>query len=408
MVQRHRHLVEHTGHLSSFVQSLDDEAGAQSTSTPVGRGNHKRPLLRIAPTRHIHGLRVEQGFAAKQSHMSLPRVVSHGHGAVAAQVHAAAIGQARVADRRAFVDPTADLADDPLADVHQLGVVAEADIGQLDLAGHLDEHPARAIDHDVGDVVAGQQRLQRAVAEYVVADVVEQFLLLGDRHHHRLQRDDVADDVADFLARRLDVELGELAEVDGLDQRREDRRLDGYPGASGAYYIASAADEIIVNPSSLVGSIGVIMPNYGVNGLMQKLGVEDRTMTSGENKAILSMTQPVDPAQKAHVQGVLDNVHDHFINAVKQGRGKKLKSNDPAIFSGLFWTGEQAVKLGIADRVGSLNTLKRELKTDKAVNYTIEYSPFDSVLGRMGSSIGQGFASSLSQQVQSENQTKLQ
>ena len=200
-------------------------------------------------------------------------------------------------------------------------------------------------------------------------------------------------------------------EIQYLKKQHTDKKLYaviGDTGASGAYYIASAADEIIVNPSSLVGSIGVIMPNYGVGGLMQKLGVEDRTMTSGENKAILSMTQPVDATQKAHVQALLDNVHDHFINAVKQGRGNKLKSNDPAIFSGLFWTGEQAIKLGIADRVGSLNTLKRELKTDKAVNYTIEYSPFDSVLGRMGSSIGQGFATSLSQQVQSEQTTKLQ
>jgi len=200
-------------------------------------------------------------------------------------------------------------------------------------------------------------------------------------------------------------------EIQYLKKAHVDKKLYaiiGDTGASGAYYIASAADEIIVNPSSLVGSIGVIMPNYGVNGLMQKLGVEDRTMTSGENKALLSMTQPVDPAQKAHVQGVLDNVHDHFINAVKQGRGKKLKSTDPAIFSGLFWTGEQAVKLGIADRTGSLNSLKRELKLEKAVNYTIEYNPFDSVLGRMGSSIGQGFASSISQQVQSEQTTKLQ
>lgn len=200
-------------------------------------------------------------------------------------------------------------------------------------------------------------------------------------------------------------------EIQYLKKAHADKKLYaiiGDTGASGAYYIASAADEIIVNPSSLVGSIGVIMPNYGVNGLMQKLGVEDRTMTSGENKALLSMTQPVDAAQKAHVQGVLDNVHDHFINAVKQGRGKKLKSNDPAIFSGLFWTGEQAVKLGIADRTGSLNSLKRELKLEKAVNYTIEYNPFDSVLGRMGSSMGQGFASSISQQVQSEQTTKLQ
>lgn len=200
-------------------------------------------------------------------------------------------------------------------------------------------------------------------------------------------------------------------EIQYLKKAHSDKKLYaiiGDTGASGAYYIASAADEIIVNPSSLVGSIGVIMPNYGVNGLMQKLGVEDRTMTSGENKAILSMTQPVDAAQKAHVQGVLDNVHEHFINAVKQGRGKKLKSTDPAIFSGLFWTGEQAVKFGIADRTGSLNSLKRELKLEKAVNYTIEYSPFDSVLGRVGSSMGQGFASSISQKVQSEQTTKLQ
>ena len=200
-------------------------------------------------------------------------------------------------------------------------------------------------------------------------------------------------------------------EIQYLKKAHTDKKLYaliGDTGASGAYYIASAADEIIVNPSSLVGSIGVIMPNYGVNGLMQKLGVEDRTMTSGDNKALLSMTQPVDPAQQAHVQGVLDNVHQHFIDAVKKGRGTKLKSQDPAIFSGLFWTGDQAVKLGIADRAGSLNTLKRELKIDKTVNYTIQHSPFDSVLGRMGSSIGQGFATAISQQVQTEQTTKLQ
>ncbi|TQE61198.1 S49 family peptidase, partial [Leptospira noguchii] len=95
-------------------------------------------------------------------------------------------------------------------------------------------------------------------------------------------------------------------EIQYLKKAHSDKKLYaviGDTGASGAYYIASAADEILVNPSSLVGSIGVIMPNYGVNGLMQKLGVEDRTMTSGQNKALLSMTQPVNPAQRAHVQG---------------------------------------------------------------------------------------------------------
>ncbi|WP_163123312.1 signal peptide peptidase SppA [Acinetobacter portensis] len=200
-------------------------------------------------------------------------------------------------------------------------------------------------------------------------------------------------------------------EIQYLKKQHKDKKIYaiiGDTGASGAYYIASATDEIIVNPSSLVGSIGVIMPNYGVNNLMHKLGVEDRTMTSGENKALLSMTQPVDAAQKAHVQGVLDNVHDHFIHAVKEGRGAKLKSQDPAIFSGLFWTGEQAVKLGIADKTGSLNTLKRELKLDTAVNYTVEYSPFDSILDRMGASVGEGFATSLSKQVQTEQSAKIQ
>lgn len=200
-------------------------------------------------------------------------------------------------------------------------------------------------------------------------------------------------------------------EIQYLKQQHKDKKVYaviGDTGASGAYYIASAADEIIVNPSSLVGSIGVIMPNYGVTGLMQKLGVQDRTMTAGDNKALLSMTQPIDPAQKAHVQGVLDNVHNHFINAVKEGRGAKLKSHDPAIFSGLFWTGEQAVKLGVADKTGSLNTLKRDLKIETAVNYTIEYSPFDSILDRMGASIGEGFATSLSKQVQTEQNVKIQ
>lgn len=200
-------------------------------------------------------------------------------------------------------------------------------------------------------------------------------------------------------------------EIRYLKQKHNDKKLYamiGDTGASGAYYIASAADQIIVNPSSLVGSIGVIMPNYGINGLMQKLGVQDRTMTAGDNKALLSMTQPIDPAQQAHVQGVLDNVHGHFIQAVKDGRGTKLKSNDPAIFSGLFWTGEQAVQLGIADRVGSMYTLKRELKLDKTVNYTIEHNPLDSILGRMGSEIGQGVALSIQQQLQTQQDPKLQ
>ncbi|MHA3102986.1 signal peptide peptidase SppA [Acinetobacter sp. ANC 3791] len=182
----------------------------------------------------------------------------------------------------------------------------------------------------------------------------------------------------------------------------------GDMGASGAYYIASAANEIWVNPSSLVGSIGVIMPNYGVAGLAQKLGVEDRTMTSGENKDILSMTKPINPAQRTHVQAVLDDVHEHFINAVKEGRGARLKSNDPAIFSGLFWSGAQAVKIGIADRTGGIESLKRELKLDKTVNYTVQRNPLESVLGKMGAEFGQGFSETVTQQLQSQKQVSLQ
>lgn len=200
-------------------------------------------------------------------------------------------------------------------------------------------------------------------------------------------------------------------EIRYLKKQHPDKKVYaviGDMGASGAYYIASAADEIIVNPSSLVGSIGVIMPNYGLSGLAQKLGIEDRTLTAGSNKDILSMTKPLDPAQKQHVQSVLDNVHTHFINAVKEGRGKRLKSNDPAIFSGLFWTGEQAVALGVADRNGSLTTLMRDLKIEQKVDYTVQRNPLESILGRMGAQLGAGISSSLATQLETQQNAKIQ
>lgn len=200
-------------------------------------------------------------------------------------------------------------------------------------------------------------------------------------------------------------------EIRYLKKQHPDKKVYaviGDMGASGAYYIASAADEIIVNPSSLVGSIGVIMPNYGLSSLAQKLGIEDRTLTAGSNKDILSMTKPLDPAQKQHVQSVLDNVHTHFINAVKEGRGKRLKSNDPAIFSGLFWTGEQAVALGVADRSGSLTTLMRDLKIEQKVDYTVQRNPLESILGRMGAQLGAGISSSLAAQLETQQNAKIQ
>ena len=140
-------------------------------------------------------------------------------------VDARAVGQARVADRARFIDAAADLADDALADVHELHVVGEAHAGLLHLAVDLDVGRVGAVDHDVGDLVARQQRLERTVAQHVVADVLEQLLLLGDRHHDVLDLDDLADDVADLFARGGRIELGELRQIDGVDQRVEDRGL---------------------------------------------------------------------------------------------------------------------------------------------------------------------------------------
>src|SRR5579875_1799709 len=140
-------------------------------------------------------------------------------------VDARAVGKARIADRRGFVDATADLADDPLTDIEELLVVAEADTGLLDLALDFDVDRAGAVYHDVGDVIAREQRLERSESKHVVAYIVEQFFLLGDRHHDVLDRDDLVDDIADLFARRLRVEAGKLREINGFDERAENDAL---------------------------------------------------------------------------------------------------------------------------------------------------------------------------------------
>ncbi len=166
-------------------------------------------------------------------------------------------------------------------------------------------------------------------------------------------------------------------------------------GASGAYYIAAAADQIYVSPGSLVGSIGVIMQGFGVQGLMQKLGVEDRTITAGEHKAILSPFEPMKPVEKEHVKKLLDEVHQQFITAVKQGRGQRLK-NEPEIFSGLFWTGQQAVELGLADGFGSVDSVARTVvEAEDLVDYTRLPDPLSGVLKRLGASAGSAAAAKL-------------
>lgn len=174
-------------------------------------------------------------------------------------------------------------------------------------------------------------------------------------------------------------------------------------GASAAYQIASASDYIIVGKTSLVGSIGVIMSNYDLTKLMDKVGVGDRTITAGSNKAAFSFTQKVTDEQMAYYQAMLNNVHKNFIQYVRDGRNGRLKETDD-MFSGLVWTGEQAVQVGIADKVGDMNTLKRELKIDKVKNYTYVNNGlgglFNTAYNEVGKSIGQGLSDSLREELQ--------
>jgi protease-4 len=140
--------------------------------------------------------------------------------------------------------------------------------------------------------------------------------------------------------------------------------------ASGGYYVAVGADKIYVAKSSIVGSIGVRMDGFGVTGLMEKLGVERRLITAGENKGFLDPFLPVDDAQKRHAEALLAEVHRQFIDVVREGRGPRLKES-AEIFSGLVWTGERGVELGQADELGSLDYLAREVvNAEHKVDFT--------------------------------------
>ncbi|KPC08280.1 MULTISPECIES: S49 family peptidase [Pseudomonas syringae group] len=165
-------------------------------------------------------------------------------------------------------------------------------------------------------------------------------------------------------------------------------------GASGAYYIASAADQIYADKASLVGSIGVTAAGFGFVGAMEKLGVDRRTYTSGEHKAFLDPFQPQKADETQFWQSVLDTTHRQFIASVKQGRGDRLKDKDhPEMFSGLVWTGEQAVALGLVDGLGSASYVAREVIKEKdIVEYTVEESPFDRFSKKLGTSIAERIA----------------
>jgi protease-4 len=165
-------------------------------------------------------------------------------------------------------------------------------------------------------------------------------------------------------------------------------------GASGAYYIASAADQIYADKASLVGSIGVTAAGFGFVGIMDKLGVDRRTYTSGEHKAFLDPFQPPKADETLFWQGVLDTTHRQFIASVKQGRGDRLKDKDhPELFSGLVWTGEQALPLGLIDGLGNASYVAREVIGAKdIVDYTVEDSPFDRFTKKLGVSMANQLA----------------
>jgi protease IV len=160
--------------------------------------------------------------------------------------------------------------------------------------------------------------------------------------------------------------------------------------ASGAYYIAVAADEIYTDKASVVGSIGVLMDSFGFSGAMEKFGVERRLLTAGENKAIGDQFSPLTDKHRAYIKASLDQVHNQFIKVVKEGRGERLKET-PDTFSGLFWNGEEAVKMGLADKFGTLDYVAREVvKAEDIIDYTLKENVAERLAKRFGASIGAG------------------
>lgn len=158
--------------------------------------------------------------------------------------------------------------------------------------------------------------------------------------------------------------------------------------ASGGYYIAAAGDKIFVDKASLVGSIGVLMDGFGFTEGMKKLGVERRLLTAGENKGFLDPFSPIQPNQEMHAKLMLEEIHQQFINVVRKGRGKRLKET-PDMFSGLVWSGARSIELGLADALGSLDTVARDvLKVENIVDFTPQEGLADRLAKRIGTAMG--------------------
>lgn len=166
--------------------------------------------------------------------------------------------------------------------------------------------------------------------------------------------------------------------------------------ASGGYYVAAAADKIFVDKASIVGSIGVLMDGFGFTGTMEKLGVERRLLTAGENKGFLDPFSPQNDKHKEFAQTMLGEIHQQFIDVVKQGRGKRLKDN-PEMFSGLMWSGAKSIELGLADAYGSVESIARDvIKAEDIRDYTVKQNFAEKFAKQLGASVGSGLASSFS------------
>ncbi len=161
--------------------------------------------------------------------------------------------------------------------------------------------------------------------------------------------------------------------------------------ASGGYYIAAGADKIYVNKASIVGSIGVLMDGFGFTGTMQKLGVERRLMTAGENKGFMDPFSPRNPKHEEFTKKMLGEIHSQFIEVVKQGRGKRLKET-PEMFSGLFWSGDKAIKMGLADDIGSVDSVARDIvKVENIVDFTTHEGFADRIAKKFGAGVASAF-----------------
>ncbi len=161
--------------------------------------------------------------------------------------------------------------------------------------------------------------------------------------------------------------------------------------ASGGYYVAAGADKIFVDKASIVGSIGVLMDGFGFTETMEKLGVERRLLTAGKNKGFLDPFSPADPEQQAYAKQMLEEIHNQFIAIVREGRGKRLKET-PETFSGLVWSGERSIQLGLADALGTVESVARDvIKAEDIVDYTRRESFAERLAGRLGAAMAKAW-----------------